>query len=152
MAVTLSDLMDVELVDLALPAGGTEAVLRRMVERLHAAGVIGNAEDALSRLVEREQVMSTGIGGGIAIPHARTPEVKRTVVVLGRSLEGCEFGAVDGKPVDVVFLILGPPDSSAEHVKVLARIARLVKQPEFRAAVLQAETAEQVMEAVRRHQ
>lgn len=150
--MTLSDLMDVELVDLALPAGGTEAVLRRLVDRMHAAGVIGNAEDALRRLVEREQVMSTGIGGGIAIPHARTPEVDHTVVVLGRSLEGCEFDAVDGKPVDVVFLILGPPDSSAEHVKVLARIARLVKQPEFRAEVLQAGTAEEVMEAVRRHQ
>jgi len=144
--------MDVELVDLDLPAGGTEAVLRCMVERMHAAGVIGNREDALGRLVEREKVMSTGIGGGIAIPHARTPEVTRTVVALGRSVQGVEFNAIDGKPVEVVFLILGPPDSSAEHVKVLARIARLVKQPEFNAAVLQAETAEVIMQAVRRHQ
>lgn len=144
--------MAVELVDLDLPAGGTESVLSCMVERLHAAGVISSQEDALSRLVEREKVISTGIGGGIAIPHARTPEVTRTVVVLGRSLKGVEFDAVDGKPVEVVFLILGPPESSAEHVKVLARIARLVKQPEFHAAVLQAETAEMMMEAVRRHQ
>lgn len=144
--------MAVELVDLDLPAGGTESVLGCMVERLHAAGVISSQEDALSRLVEREKVISTGIGGGIAIPHARTPEVTRTVVVLGRSLKGVEFDAVDGKPVEVVFLILGPPESSAEHVKVLARIARLVKQPEFHAAVLQAETAEMMMEAVRRYQ
>ena len=144
--------MDVKLVDLALPAGGTEAVLRRLVDRLHAVGIIGNSEDALSRLVERENVMSTGIGGGIAIPHARTPEVNRTVVVLGRSLQGVEFDAIDGEPVEVVFLILGPPESSAEHVKVLARIARLVKQPEFHAAVLKAETAEEAMQAVRRHQ
>jgi PTS system nitrogen regulatory IIA component len=150
--MNLSDLMDVELVDLDLPAGGTEAVLSCMVDRMHAAGVIGNKEDALGRLVEREKVMSTGIGGGIAIPHARTPGVTRTVVVLGRSVAGVEFDAVDGKPVEVVFLILGPPESSAEHVKVLARIARLVKQPEFHAAVLQAESAELVMQAVRRHQ
>ena len=144
--------MDVELVDLDLPAGGTEAVLRCMVERMHAAGVISNKEDTLGRLVEREKVLSTGIGGGIAIPHARTPGVTRTVVVLGRSLPGIEFDAVDGKPVEIVFLILGPPESSAEHVKVLGRIARLVKQPEFHAAVLQAETAELIMQAVRRHQ
>lgn len=150
--MNLSDLMNAELVDLALPAGGTEAVLRRMVERLHGAGIIGNSEDALNRLVEREKVISTGIGGGIAIPHARTPEVDRTVVVLGRSLQGVDFDAIDGKPVEVVFLILGPPESSAEHVKVLARIARLVKQPEFHAAVLQAETAEEALQAVRRHQ
>jgi PTS system fructose-specific IIC component len=144
--------MDPRLVELDLAGGGTRDVLRQLVARLGEAGIVANTSEAYERLLEREQVMSTGIGGGIAIPHARTSEVKSTVVALGRSISGVPFDAIDGKPVDVVFLILGSPDSSAEHVKVLARIARLVKQKDFHDAALKAETVEQLMEAVQKYQ
>jgi len=144
--------MDPRLVELELTDGGTREVLRQLVDRLGQAGIVANTSEAYERLLEREQVMSTGIGGGIAIPHARTAEVKRTVVALGRSVGGVPFDAIDGKPVDVVFLILGSPDSSAEHVKVLARIARLVKQQGFHDAALDATTVEQLLEAVQAYQ
>jgi fructose-specific phosphotransferase system IIA component len=150
--VTLIDYMDPRLVELDLAGGGTREVLRQLVDRLGRAGVVANTTEAYERLLEREQVMSTGIGDGIAIPHARTAEVKSTVVVLGRSMDGVPFDAIDGKPVDVVFLILGSPDSSAEHVKVLARIARLVKQQGFHDAALKAATVEQLLEAVQTYQ
>ena len=150
--MTLSDFMDSRLVELDLADGGTRDVLRQLVARLGAAGIVANTAEAYERLLEREQVMSTGIGEGIAIPHARTAEVKSTVVALGRSIKGVPFDAIDGKPVDVVFMILGAPDSSAEHVKVLARIARLVKKPGFHAAALKAETVEQLLEAVAEYQ
>lgn len=148
----LSELMNAELVEMELTAGSIEDILRQLVSRMSSAGFISNSDDALQRLVEREQVMSTGIGDGIAIPHARTPEVRSTVVAVGRSSQGVDFGAMDDKPVEVMFLILGPPDSSAEHVKVLARIARLVKQTAFHDAVVQAASPEQVVEAVRLHE
>jgi mannitol/fructose-specific phosphotransferase system IIA component (Ntr-type) len=137
----LNDLMDPRTVEMDLCGDAPSDVLRTLVDRLVAAGLIANGADALQRLEEREKVMSTGIGGGIAIPHARTPAVDRTLVALGRSHAGVPFNAVDAKPVQIVFLILGPPDSSAEHVKVLARIARLVKRPGFLPAAAAAETA-----------
>jgi PTS system fructose-specific IIC component len=144
--------MDSRLVELELADGGTREVLQQLVDRLGAAGIVANPVEAYERLLEREQVMSTGIGGGIAIPHARTSEVKSTVVALGRSTTGVPFDAIDGKPVDVVFMILGSPDSSAEHVKVLARIARLVKQADFHDAALKAQTVEELLEAVQAYQ
>ncbi len=146
----LSDLMDARTVEPELRGAGTGEVLRTLVDRLVAAGLIGDGADALRRLEEREKVMSTGIGGGIAIPHARTPEVSRTLMALGRSREGVAFNAVDGRPVRAVFLILGPPDSSAEHVKVLARITRLVKRPGFLDEMAAAGSAADLMAVVAR--
>ena len=150
--MTLRELMDPRTVVPDLQAGDPSEVLRVMVQRMVEAGQLGDGADALRRLEEREKIMSTGIGGGIAIPHARTPEVGRTLVSLGRSREGVPFNAVDGKPVHAVFLILGPPDSSAEHVKVLARIARLVKKPGFLGEVAEARTVDDLLAGVTRHE
>jgi mannitol/fructose-specific phosphotransferase system IIA component (Ntr-type) len=148
--VKLTDLMDLQMVEMELVAEAPEKTLRVLVDRMADAGRLKDREDALRRLVERENVMSTGIGGGIAIPHARTPEAKRTMLAVGRSREGVPFNAVDGEPVKVVFLILGPPEAAAEHVMVLARIARLVKKPEFLEQAAQAATPEEFLALVER--
>ena len=144
----LSDFMDARAVEPELDGGGSDDVLGHLVDRMTEAGILSPSSDALQRLKERERLKSTGIGGGIAIPHAKTAAVSRTWVALGRSPGGVPFDAEDGKPVNVVFLILGPPDSSAEHVKVLSCIARLVRKPEFMAAVAAAADGPGLMGAV----
>ena len=73
--------------------------------------------------------MSTGMGGGVAVPHAKTDKVRNLVVVMAQVADGVDFKAIDGKPVYLVFLLLGPPDSTRQHVDLLARIAYLVKAP-----------------------
>ena len=148
--MALTDLIDPRTVEMALTAQVIEESLRTLVDRMADAGILQDRDDVVRRLVDREQVMSTGIGGGIAIPHARTPEVSRTVVGVGLSRDGVPFNAVDGAPVKVVFLIVGPMEASAEHVKVLARIARLVKKPEFLEQAGQVETAEEFLSLVER--
>ena len=148
----LTDYMNEKMMEVDLNAQAPGEVLQILVSKMVASGLLKRGDDALRRLREREKVMSTGIGGGIAIPHARTPDVNCTLIALGRSPEGVPFNAVDSKPVKLVFLILGPPESSAEHVKVLARIARLVKQPDFIAQCATAQTVEDLMEIVVRHQ
>ena len=150
--VKLSELMDVRAIDAELTGSGADDVITTLVGRMVAAGMLTAADDALARLLEREQLKSTGIGDGIAIPHAKTDAVSRTWIALGRSRDGVPFGSVDGKPATVVFLILGPPDSSAEHIKVLSRIARLVRKAEFRAAVAGAADADALLETVVQHQ
>jgi mannitol/fructose-specific phosphotransferase system IIA component (Ntr-type) len=147
-SVKLTDLIDRRTVETALTAQTMEESLRALVDRMVEAGIVNDRDDVVRRLVEREQVMSTGIGGGIAIPHARTPEVSRTMVAVGLSRDGVPFNAVDGEPVKAVFLIVGPLEASAEHVKVLARIARVVKSPEFLEQAGQAETAEEFLSLV----
>jgi mannitol/fructose-specific phosphotransferase system IIA component (Ntr-type) len=148
--MSLTDLIDPRTVETALTAQAMEESLRTLVDRMADAGILQDRDDVVRRLVEREKVMSTGIGGGIAIPHARTPEVSRTVVAVGLSPEGVPFNSMDGAPVKVVFLIVGPMEASAEHVKVLARIARLVKKSEFLEQAGQAETAGEFLSLVER--
>ncbi|MFQ5670551.1 MAG: PTS sugar transporter subunit IIA [Acidobacteriota bacterium] len=148
--MSLVDLIDPHLVVLELEAHDTAEALSILVKRMVEAALLDDEADALRKLVDREQVMSTGIGGGIAIPHARSPEVDRTVIAVGRSRQGVPFNAVDGAPVKAIFLILGPPESSAEHVKVLARIARLVKRPDFLEQMAGAGTETDLLEIIRR--
>jgi mannitol/fructose-specific phosphotransferase system IIA component (Ntr-type) len=92
-------------------------------------------ETARARLLEailhRENVVSTGIGNHVAIPHADIPEIEAPLLALGVFPEGIDFDSVDEEPVTLVFLLLGTPKSPCLHMKILARIARLSKDPEF---------------------
>jgi PTS system nitrogen regulatory IIA component len=82
-------------------------------------------KELLARLVEREEERSTGVGGGLALPHARVSGLERTVLLVGRVREGVDFAAPDGEPVDLFFLLLSPADSRSEHLRLLARVARI---------------------------
>ena len=144
----LSRFLNVDAIEPDLSCAGPDEVLQVLVDRMVAAGHLPEPGDALECLRARERLKSTGIGGGIAIPHAKTRTVSRTWIALGRSRQGVPFQADDGQPVTVVFMILGPPDSSAEHVKVLSRIARLVRQPDFLSACAQAADADALLAAV----
>jgi nitrogen PTS system EIIA component len=122
-----------------------EALLA-LVRALHSNGKIRVAEEPYARLLEREAAGSTALGGGIALPHARStasPEARLAVALLEPAVD---FNAADGIPVDLVFLLLGPPEAPGEHVKLLARIARLAQRAsvleELRAARADAEFRE----------
>ena len=93
--------------------------------------------------------MSTGMGGGVAVPHAKSEKCRDMVVAMGRVLDGVDFKAIDGRPVLIVFLLLGPPESTRLHVDLLARIAYLVKTPGTLDTILSATDTRQVMEALR---
>ncbi len=113
-------------VDLA--ASGRDDVLRRLVADLHAAGAVRDEGETLRKLVEREAVATTALGGGIALPHARTTSCLDPHLAVARLAPAVDFGAADGLPVDLVFLLLGPPEAPGEHVKLLARIAKLAQR------------------------
>lgn len=99
-------------------------------------------------LMEREQLGSTGIGDGIAIPHGKLPGLDQTVVALGRSRRGVAFDALDGKPVHLFFLLVAPENSAGQHLKALAKISRMVKDGAFRKALLDAETRDDLMRII----
>jgi PTS system nitrogen regulatory IIA component len=95
-------------------------------------------EAMLHVLLERERLGSTGIGDGIAIPHGKVSGLDQIVVSFGRSREGVEFDATDGKPVHLFFLLMAPENSTGLHLKVLARISRMLRDPGFRKNLLDA--------------
>lgn len=115
-------------IDLDLKAETKEEALREMVDLL---GVGEKSEELYGLLKKRENLGSTGIGKGVAIPHCRSLVVDRLRVVYGRKEKGLSFGAVDDKPVHHLFLIVAPPvEISNQYLPVLGRIAQFVKEPD----------------------
>jgi len=99
------------------------------------------ASQLTETLLEREKLGSTGIGEGVAIPHGKLSGVPGLLAAFGRKRAGVDFAAIDGKPTFLFFVLFAPDNSAGLHLKALARISRLFKQPQFRQAILSAEGA-----------
>lgn len=145
--VLLSELLAPERVKIPLEATDKEGLLRELV------GVVGSttgaSQDELLRAVqEREAVLSTGIGNGVAIPHGKSTEVGSLVLAAGVTPTGVDFEALDGQPVQLFFLLLGPESASGEHVKALSRISRLLRRDSFRSRLAAAGSAEEFLEVI----
>ena len=116
-----------ELIFPGLQAADRSQLLRLFADRIAAAGLVRNADELHQKLWEREQIGSTGIGSGIAIPHCKLKGLSRGVVAIGTVPGGVDFGSGDGRPVRLVFLVISPLDSPAEHLQVLAALSRWIK-------------------------
>jgi len=103
-----------------------------------------DAQRLLETLLDREKLGSTGIGEGVAIPHGKVPGLPGLVASFGRSPAGVDFRAIDGKPTHLFFALFAPENSAGAHLKALARISRIFKNPAFREAILQADSAERI--------
>ncbi len=124
--MTLTDLITPEAVISSLKAKTKKQVIEDLAAR--AAKLEGlSARDLFDALLQRERLGSTGVGRGIAIPHCRLAGVKKMLCVFARLDSPVPFDATDGEPVDLVFLLLAPEDAGADHLKALARLARLMR-------------------------
>jgi PTS system nitrogen regulatory IIA component len=103
----------------------------------------------VSALEERERLNSTALADGVAIPHGRLPGLRRVFAAFGRSRQGVDFQSLDGKPTHLFFLLVAPEDSAGPHLKALARISRLLKDPKFRDKLLEAPDAQALWTAIR---
>ena len=105
--------------------------VRGILKQILAPVAGASTETILAALLAREKVLSTGIGHGIAIPHAISSSIREPQVLLGISAEGADYQSMDGEPVHVFFVLLSPPDRASHHTRLLARIARLGRDPAF---------------------
>jgi PTS system nitrogen regulatory IIA component len=138
----ISDYITRDRIALDLDAGPKTAVLGRLVSMLAASLGLRDHEPLLAEVLRRESIMSTGIGDGIAIPHAAADGIGDTAIVLGIAPDGIDFESVDGKPVHVIFLLVGSREAPGLQLKALARIARLTREPGFIAHLAAAATPE----------
>ena len=134
--MNLSDYLNGSRIVLNLQGESKQQVLEKLVEILGNQISI-NQQNIVDLLEVREKLSTTGIGFGIAIPHCKSSEVSDLQVVVGRFEQGVDFDALDGKPVKLLFLLIAPEQSSSEHLKVLAKIARIAKDEEIRQKILQ---------------
>ncbi len=106
-------------------------------------------EEIVNALLEREKLGSTAIGKGVAIPHAKAKGIENVVAAFGRSSQGIDFGAEDGKPVHLFFLLVAPLDKAGEHLKALAKIAQLVKDESFKKSLLAAKNHDAIFKLIK---
>ena len=135
----LSEYLDHDLFIYDLKGQDKSEVLHEMLKRLQEKNQELDLKKAHSILLERENLGSTGIGDGVAIPHGKMEELKSIVVIVGRSEHGVDFAALDTKPCHIFFLVLAPEDVAGLHLRILAQISRLLKDPGFRRDFVEAE-------------
>jgi len=146
----LSDLYHGDNIRIGLEPADKETLLQAIVADLDAKGFIKDRDQVVTDVLEREKVMSTGIGDGVAIPHAYTDGVERLVAGFYRTEGEVDFEALDENRVDLFFIILGPKESRRDHIKVLAKISRLLNHGDFREDLRSAADAEAVLNVFKR--
>lgn len=130
--MTLMEILSGKSVIVGLKGHNKHEILEELVDTLEVGDKITDRDKVLEAVLLREEIMSTGIGHGIAIPHGKSEYVTALGGVLGLKSEGVNFDALDGKPTYIFFLLVSPLDVSGPHIKALARISRLLKGEDFR--------------------
>ena len=146
--MTLPDILSADSTLVDLKGETKEDIIAELIDTLAVDDAISDRDKVLQAVLEREKIMSTGIGDGIAIPHGKSDAVEKLVAALGTQRRGVDFEALDGEPAYVFFLLVSPANVSGPHIKALARISRLLKNDDFKKKLIAAETAAEIIEII----
>lgn len=146
--IRIGEILDPSCVLMGLSGGGRAEVLRVMTDRLAELGRIDDSATIHRLLMDRESLMTTAVRRGFAFPHAFNEKIERSFLTVGAAPGGVDFAALDGEPVNFIFLLLGPPDNQAIHLRILARISRLTGQPEVLQLMREAADREALLETI----
>lgn len=138
MSVKISELLAPAAVLPEMKATSKEEALVELTEALIASGCQLDKGEVLRILQERENLGSTGIGDGVAIPHGKLKNLDQLIMSFGRSPQGVDFDSMDGKPAHLFFLLVAPEESVGVHLKTLARISKLLKDQDVRQQLIEA--------------
>jgi len=141
-------LLKKEFIITDLKATGKNDVLEELAQAVAGNNGGLSAESVARVLLEREKLGSTGIGDGVAIPHGKLAGIEEILVGFGRSRRGVDFKALDGRPVYLFFILIAPDGASADYLKCLARISRLLKDPGIRRDLKEAPSADDLLRII----
>ncbi|MGD0168882.1 MAG: PTS sugar transporter subunit IIA [Smithella sp.] len=136
----LNQILKIEFINANLTARNKDEALAELINTIIQGGMKLKHSSIIEILTQRENLGSTGIGDGVAIPHGKIPELDEIIVAFGRSMEGIPFDSMDGKPVHLFSLLLAPENSSGQHLKILAKISKMLKNVDFRKKLLKAKS------------
>ena len=148
----ISEFLNKNAIKIGLQATEKEEALKELVDVLANVVDIGDKKAIVKALIDRENLGSTGIGQGIAIPHGKTDKVQELIAVLGISHKGVNFEALDGELVYIFFLLVAPKETAGPHLKALAQISRLLRDNYFCEQLRRCKTPEELFELIRREE
>ena len=146
--MNLLDILSTNSVIVGLQGETKDEIIQELVDSLEEGKAITDRDKVLQSVLDREKIMSTGIGDGIAIPHGKSEAVVTLSAALGTQKRGANFEALDGEPAYVFFLLVSPANISGPHIKALARISRLLKNEDFKKRLIAASSPEDLLSVI----
>jgi len=148
----ISDILTEEVVATDLPGGSKEEIIDAMIDLVAISPKIIDKEKVREAVFEREQIMSTGVGNGFAVPHGKTDAVSDIVAAFAVTAEPIDYESIDEKPVRLVFLLVGKNNMVGPHIKLLSRISRLMNKEEFRKRLIAVSTPKEIIEVFKQEE
>ncbi len=144
----LTDILLTEHIILPLKANQRDDAIKELINMLAEKDLITDVDQAYTAVLEREKLMTTGVGNGIGIPHCKDKSCPNFAVALGIQSKGIKFESIDKKDVKVVFLLVGPENNPGMHIKLLSRISRLMSNEELRQSILKSKNAKKIHDLI----
>ncbi len=144
----LTDILKPTNIKVPLVSTVKAEAIGELVNLLKDNGEVTDAKKVLDSVLDRESTRTTGIGNGLAIPHGKCPGVDHLVMAIGRPGTPIDFQAIDGRPVNLIWLLASPPDKTGPHIHALARISRLMTMDKFRQALATAKTSQEIFDII----
>ena len=141
----VSELLKSEFIISDLKGESKEEIINELIDLFKNDPRVEDIEKVRSSVLDREKVMSTGVGKGFAIPHGKTNAVKEIIGAFGKIKDGIDYDALDGNPVNLVFLLVGKDNLISTHIKLLSRISRLMNKDDFRHRLKEANSADEIV-------
>jgi fructose-specific phosphotransferase system IIA component len=144
----LTEILKPQNIKIPLEAKNKNEAIGELVSLLAANGEVKDAKKVLDSVLDREATRTTGIGNGLAIPHGKCNGTDHLVMAIGKPATPIDFQAIDGRPVNIIWLLNSPPDKTGPHIHALARISRLMTMDKFRLALAGAKTGQEMWDII----
>ncbi len=138
----LIDVLKPNYIKIPLEGDSKEAVIKELIQVLHQNQVFEDTEEVFKAVMEREKIMTTGVGKGVAIPHCKHKNCPDFAIGLGIKSSGVEFQSIDNLPAKIIFLLVGPEDNPGMHIRLLSRISRLISKEDLREQLVKCKNSE----------
>ncbi|MCK4755063.1 MAG: PTS sugar transporter subunit IIA [Calditrichia bacterium] len=144
----LTDVLNEDLVNISLTGINRDECIKELIDKLATARTLKNVDSIFDAVLEREKIMTTGVGNGIAIPHCKHTDSPEFAVCLGIQPKGIDFQSIDKKNVNIIFLLVGPENNPGLHIKLLSRISRLMSNEELRQQLLECKSDKEAFDLI----
>jgi len=144
----LTDVLIEDYINISLSGTNRDKCIKELINKLATAQTITSTDNIFDAVLEREKIMTTGVGNGIAIPHCKHPDSPEFSVCLGIQQKGVDFQSIDKKDVTIIFLLVGPENNPGLHIKLLSRISRLMSNEELRQQLLECKSNKEAFDLI----
>lgn len=144
----LTDVLNEDLINISLTGTNRDECIKELIDKLATARTLKNTDSIFDAVLEREEIMTTGVGNGIAIPHCKHTDSPEFAVCLGIQSKGIDFQSIDKKNVNIIFLLVGPENNPGLHIKLLSRISRLMSNEELRQQLLECKSDKEAFDLI----